>query len=162
MKLFFDLIVHKLFCSFGFDIYFHFYFSKITYSAKLLIVTSLQTSESLKMKLFLTACLCYLFVETGYAVMCYDCQDCGDATKLTDDQLLRCPGPVCDKTSENGVVVRTCAGVSPVLGCHNTDTHGATKETCTCVGNKCNGARTVKSSIIVGSVISLLVAKFIV
>nr|XP_039247520.1 uncharacterized protein LOC120325473 [Styela clava] len=114
------------------------------------------------MKIFLTACLCFMFVARGYAIQCYTCINCRDTKNLVASQLVNCSSSfmTCQKTSINDVVTRTC-GVSTTTGCNKVTLGTITTETCSCKGDKCNGAGTVKSSIIIGSVISLLVAKFL-
>nr|XP_039274514.1 uncharacterized protein LOC120348458 [Styela clava] len=132
------------------------------------------------MKIFLIACLCYMFVATGYAIQCYYCFDCIDAGKLVSSQLINCSisQVSCEWSSSKGIVTRTCGGnSSAITGCKTMTDGKSTGTVCLCKGDGCNGADitptttaaathssagSIKSSIILVSVISLLVAKFII
>ncbi|XP_077970328.1 uncharacterized protein LOC144425047 isoform X2 [Styela clava] len=140
------------------------------------------------MKIFLIACLCFMFVATGYAIMCYQCVDCGDNKKLDASQLIECSNSTCQTVSIESTVARSCGDPKvTTTGCNKDTLFHITTETCICKGNACNGphttaaattltseptttliteltssAGTIKSSIIVGSLISLLIAKFII
>nr|XP_039268410.1 uncharacterized protein LOC120343335 [Styela clava] len=115
------------------------------------------------MKPIMIAFLVVLMAATGYAIQCYVCSNCADAKKLSDSQLYNCSSltDTCIKASAQSVVTRSC-GAGGNVGCQSISAFGVTAETCICKGEKCNGAGTLKSSIILGSVISLLVAKFII
>nr|XP_039273610.1 integumentary mucin C.1-like [Styela clava] len=94
------------------------------------------------MKLFLIACLCYMFFATGYAVMCYQCQNCGDNKKLNASQLIQCSNSTCQTNTTRGYVVRTCGDHNLTTGC-NTVTNGSLNfEVCVCEGDGCNGLDT--------------------
>ncbi|XP_039274514.2 uncharacterized protein LOC120348458 [Styela clava] len=136
------------------------------------------------MKIFLIACLCYMFVATGYAIQCYICMNCNDAGELVSSQLINCPSSIstCRWDSWKGIVARSCnSNSTTTTGCKTTTEHNVTSKTCHCNKDGCNGADitpattaaadsaathssagSIKSSIIFVSVISLLVAKFII
>ncbi|XP_077971940.1 uncharacterized protein LOC144427123 [Styela clava] len=113
------------------------------------------------MNSLLVACLCLIVAKTGYSIKCYQCEGCNDEKKLKDSQLMGCHPSLttCGKTTTERRVVRFCSQYN-LTGCEYTAIMN--QGLCVCKEDACNGAETVKSNIIVGSIIILLIAKFII
>ncbi|XP_039273621.2 uncharacterized protein LOC120347637 [Styela clava] len=121
----------------------------------------------------LVACLCLMIATTGYAIRCYVCSHCNDKKLTTFLMVVDCRDEflTCAKETENGTVSLFCSKHNET-GCKQRLAGDVMREVCICKEDKCNrmdtasttatettsSAGSIKSSFIVGSVISLLVA----
>ncbi|XP_077970103.1 uncharacterized protein LOC120344876 isoform X1 [Styela clava] len=143
------------------------------------------------MNLLLIACFCLMVAYTGNAAKCYTCSNCSDE-KLSSSQLMNCSvsQTTCVKeTKSNGAVNRYCTSPRE-SGCKQKGSGEFATDICFCNEDGCNGidsnssaaatttsiiehttliiqpntssAATIKSSFLIGFVISLIVATFMV